>query len=400
MIQTYIYMIAMIVMTIFAFVNKYNVMGKILLILYTMISLAATITVKNDLPSVSNISVSAYLFLIIIYIIAFYPYLTRKTRFDVKKLTFTINKKYIAFAWIYIISSLICIAYFIPHIRRLYSLGNWMENRNELYSGALFSNHKWYEYCALQFTGYTTVLALVLGFALIRNREHSKLGILTLIAAAVSNGFSSIYQSSRGGILNLVLLIVVLYIFFYNDLENNKKRAITVISFAGIIAIMPYLIDVTVSRFTSSGSINSIVNYFGQPPVVFNTGVFPISQHLYGRYAFGKLFGPDGFAPSQIGGSWGTGFYTFVGWLYIDWGLAGTPIVTIIISAITIYFIQKKKYCIADLYIIFFMYYSLLQGVFVIGRNYCYNIVMSVAIYIFVKLFFDKVFFVVGNKKM
>ena len=400
MIQTCLYAVVMIAITIFTITKKKNVMGRILFALYTAIAIAAVIAIHNGFLSTSKVSISAYIYLIIIFAISFFPYTTKKYRFNVEKLSFIINKKYLAFAWMYLLSSVICVLYYLPHVRTLYAIGNWIQNRSELYSGSLYSSYRWYEYYALQFNGYTKVLALVTGFALIRNLKHSKLGIAVIISAALSSCLSSIYQSSRGGIVNLVLLILALYIFFYNDLENNKKRAITIISIGGIIMITPYLIDVTISRFSAGGALRSLLSYFGQSPVVFNSGVFPITKHLYGRYAFGNLFGPDGFNPSQIGGTWGSGFYTFVGWLYIDWGIFGTVIVAIVLSSITIYFIQKKVYCIADLYMIFFIYYTLLQGVFVIGRDYCYNILVSVIIYVFVKLFFDKVVFMVGNKKL
>ena len=114
----------------------------------------------------------------------------------------------------------------------------------------------------------------------------------------------------------------------------------------------------------------------------------------------GRLFGGRSISPSELGGSWGSGFYTFVGWLFIDWGVGGTIVVVSVIALITNQIMRKKIYSIADLFIVFFVYYTLLQGVFVIGRSYIYNIVIAVVIYWFVELFFEKYTIIIGRLRL
>ena len=222
------------------------------------------------------------------------------------------------------------------------------------------------------------------------------LGFTTILSGASVLIVSAMSQSSRGSIVNIALLLGVLFVFFFNELGNKSRIYFSILIFIGFLAVVPYVVEVTMSRF-SDGAIDSLVSYFGQSPVVFNYGVFDIDKLSFGKYAFGNLFDLGNISPSDVGGSWGSGFYTYVGWLYLDWGFIGTIVTASLISWICIRIIRKKTYTVSDIYIVFFVYYSLLQGVFVIGRDYCYNILMTIIIYYFVKVIFDKYTFLIGR---
>lgn len=399
MIQTYIYATIMIIILIGLFMKKTNIMGRVLWVLFTIISAFSLIAMKAGLVE-SNVTLFPYLFLIVVYLIAFYPFITEKGRFLVEKVTYNLNIKYVIFAYVFIIAGIISIMYYLPVVRQLMISGEWNQNRSDLYSGAFHLSYTWYQYFALQFVGYTEILGIIVGFTLLRNEQKSILGWLSIIVGSLASVLSAMSQSSRGAIVNIVLLVLTIFFFFYRELANSKKRLILIFVLAGIISMLPYVIEVTVSRFSTTGASDSIISYFGQPPVVFNYGVTPVYKHMYGLYAWGNLFGASPVSPSDIGGSWGTGFYSFVGWMYIDWGYIGTIIVSIIIAYLTYCIIAKETYDIADLFLIFFIYYTLLQGVFVIGRDYCYNMFMTLMIYGFIKIFFDKYTFVVGSIKL
>lgn len=399
MIQTCIYAGLMIVVLVGLFLKKTNVMGKVLWALFTMVSIFSVIAMKVGLVR-SDVTFFPYLFLIIVYLIVFYPFITKSVEFSIEKVTYVLNKKYVIFAYIFIIAGIISIMYYLPLVRQLILSGDWNQNRSDLYSGTFQFSYTWYQYYALQFIGYTKILGLIVGFVFLRNEQKSILGWLSIIVGSLASVLSAMSQSSRGAIVNIVLLVLVIFIFFYRDMANSKKRLILILVAAGILANLPYVIEVTVSRFSSSGALSSIISYFGQPPVVFNYGVTPVYKHMYGVYAWGNLFNATPVSPSDIGGSWGTGFYSFVGWMYIDWGYIGTLIVSIIIAYITYRIINKNTYDIADLFLLFFIYYTLLQGAFVIGRDYCYNMFMALVIYGFVKLFFDKYTLKIGSIKL
>lgn len=395
MIQTFFYSLFLFVCIIFCILKKKNIMGILLVSLYFLISINSLVVIKKELINISNITFIPYIYLGLIYFIIFLPFFL-KNDFSVKKLTYTINKRYIIFSVVFIICSLITIKVYYNDVKNLLITGNWMENRNELYSGRYVIQYNFIEYCALQFSNYTKLIATIVGFAMLRSKTNKKinlLGFCNIICFMIVDIMSAINTSSRGAIVNLFLLIVSMYLFFYKDFNVSKRRFVKIIFCIFLICIIPYVISVTFSRF-SSNSTDSLISYFGMSPVVFNNSVFNITKHLHGAYAFGNLFTNINFRPDMIGGTWGTNFYTFVGWMYIDWGLIGTFLISISISFFLFFKIKKKKYYISDIYIIFFIYYTLLQGTFVIGRDYCYNIVSAIVIYFFLRFIFDKTIFV------
>ena len=86
--------------------------------------------------------------------------------------------------------------------------------------------------------------------------------------------------------------------------------------------------------------------------------------------------------------------------MFIDWGIIGTILLAVFIALITKQIIKKEMYSIADVFLLFFIYYTLLQGVFVIGRAYIYNIVFTVLLSWFVKIFFDKYTLKIGRLRL
>ena len=175
MIQTCVYSLVLIGITLYSVRRGCNVMGCALLGLYSFISIISIVALKYKALSNANISIIPYFFLIVIFIIVFYPFLTKRQSFQVDKLKFEVNNWYLIFAWVYTLCSIITILYFIPFIKTLIAEGNWIQNRTDLYSGTLFTSYTWYEYFALQFTGYTRVLALIVGFAIIRSKAIQNL---------------------------------------------------------------------------------------------------------------------------------------------------------------------------------------------------------------------------------
>lgn len=396
MIQTNIYTVLMIFFALYVIAKHFNKMGIILVVWYAIIGVMASVAVNQGCFEDKDISFFPYIFLIFIFAIAFSPFLSRKSDVSVGKLALEINIKYVIFAYIFVITCIISVSFFLPQVMDLFATGDWKANRANLYNGSLSFNTAWYQYYSLQFSGYTRLLGLIVGFGFLRNNVHVKLGWACILFGVATETMSAMYTSSRGSIVNIAILVGVIYVFFYQDLERKKRNLIVFLCCMALFVIVPYVLEVTVSRFSSEAS-SSLIEYFGQSPVVFNYGVSGIKKYLYGEYAFGSLFGGRGISPTDVGGSWGSGFYTFVGWLFIDWGWIGTIIVASIIAFLIDYIIKKDAYLISDVYIIFFVYYTLLQGVFVIGRDYMYYIVAAILIYCFLRIFFDKYTFKIGR---
>ncbi len=179
-------------------------------------------------------------------------------------------------------------------------------------------------------------------------------------------------------------------------MDKGTRKFIFVISIAISLIVVPYLIAVTVSRFSDAAQ-NSVVYYLGQPPFMFGLETQDLKSPMFGRFAFGVLFGDDKF-PVEFG-SWIHGFYMFFGWLYADWGFVGTFIIGLLWSCILTRKIRKDTYTLPDIYVIFTCYNLLLQGTFTIGRAKCYEIISYFFIY-WVRCVLSKYSFSIGNHNL
>ena len=387
MIQTIIYCIVFLLVTIFFLKGKPPALGKFLLVVYSFSSIMAIFAVGFELVDFSKVTIIGYAYLIFVCFIFFIPFLQRKKSLNSNKMRIRENKLFYYLCLFYIVCSIVTIIRFIPGIKLLVSSGDWSMNRNDLYSGEIsFPYSNFVEYLMMNFTDYFRLLILIISFSSLRGEKHLLVYYLSIIGGIGSMVASSVYTSSRGTIINAGLLLIALYLFFYKQYSKNTRRIFFVAAITCIACLVPYLIVVTVSRFgdLNAGGIDSIAAYIGQSPVVFNSGVFTIDKILLGKNAFGVLFDYQ-YKESMIGGTWDNGFYTFVGWLFIDWGIVGTIIIGLVISFWMSCIIRKKRFYTSDVFLIFFWYNTLLSGVFVIGRSYCYSIIASTFIYLFVR---------------
>ena len=399
MICTVLYFATLLLITIYCFIKSKSILGKYLLIIYTLIAFMSVILLKDGLMNESGITLVPYFFLVLSYLVFFSPFLKRDSMCGAHKICFDVDIKYVGFAVIYIICSVISIKCYLPSLTRLISSGDWAINRTNLYSGELVAPYSnFIEYFSMQFTGYFKLLAIIVGFSLLRknagdfNITYSKkrqiIGILSIVASVASLICSSMFNSARGTIFNSFVILIAIYLFFYYEIEMNKRKFFTVLGVLVIITILPYIFEVTVSRFGTGDASSSIISYFGQAPIVFNKYVFTLNEFAWGDYGFSRLLGTT-FSPTSIGGQWGASFFTFVGWLCIDWSPVGVLLIGVMVSYIFYNIIIKESYQIADVFLLFSYYQLLTNGVFVIGASYIYTIMGSLIIYIFLKLFVE-----------
>lgn len=389
MLDTFLYFTIIVLLIIFFIKIKSNILGIFLLISYGFIALASIglCLFPNSELNISNITFLPYLYLIIAYLIFFAPFLYSKKDLSSSKVIFKINKYYLIFAFLYITASLITIKISIPFASLMLQLGDWAASYREE-TPVIYSN--FIEYVAILFTSYTRLLALILGVLMFRKYQLLKykyIAFFLILSGIVTQIFSAIICTSRSMIFEIFLLLPAIYLFFYNDIDNKRKKIINTVILLSLLYVLHFFIDVTISRFESRGIFDSMLSYMGQAPIVFNTQMFGILDHfLYGDYTLGNLYGIKSFSPLSIGGLWGTRFYTFVGWLYVDWGEIGTIICGLLLNLCCYLFIKKKSFDISDVYILFSYYLFLIKGVFVIGRSYVIQIIAIVIIYFVLKI--------------
>lgn len=399
---TEIYLILMIVFLTICIIKKMNYMGVFLIVLYTIEAGFSVLLLKdgtfNAMLSLDKMSIWPYFLLIVSYILYFWPFLERKNAFQSDGFEQTLNRKYVVFAYLYILMAFITLLCCLPTLISMIQAGNWAQTYGEA-SVLPYNNHL--EYFATNFCDYFRVLAVLVGFSMMRKKECIERNYTPyiLIATAVATALSdAILSTSRSMIFEIGLLVLVVYIFFYKNVEKNKKRFISIIAIIALGAILALFMSITVSRFESRGTNTYMLSYLGQAPIVFNTQIVgSINKLSWGYFEFGRLFDSTPFNQTIVGGMWGQRFYMFVGWIYLDWGVIGVFCGGIIIALIFGKVVAKKSYQMSDLYLLFSLMLIYLKGVFVIGRSYCLNIVATLLIYLILRVFFEKYTFRIGK---
>ncbi|MGV2939590.1 O-antigen polymerase [Mesobacillus sp. LC4] len=371
-------------------------LGLMLLTVYFVISIFSIIIVKNNLMYLPEITFFPFIILLLSYSITFLPFFNSKNNLKVNNVEITYYKVYNYLIFLYIGFSIISIFIYLPHVAELITENNWALQRNMYYDDlADRPYNNFLERVALNYTSYFRTFAMLIFFIFLKYDYNPKLRSLLLITIVAEISLTAMQNVSRGMIFDFFILFIAMYIFFRKSLSQKNKRQIRVFFLTLGSIFLLYSIVVTISRFSEStsfdvNSMRSLIEYFGQSPLVFNYGVFPISMHTYGIYSFGRifeLFGADiSYPQASIGGSWGSGFYTYVGLVFIDFGIMGVIIHALFINFVLTYLFRRNKFKVSHLFLIFTIYQYLLKGAFVIGRNYIISLVVYICIFIFLYL--------------
>lgn len=400
MIDTSFYFLVLLVILIYCIIKKSPGIGIFLYILYCSSALFAILLLRlhrfDSMLSVSNISIWPYVLMLLSYIIYFYPFVQRRTKFTSDKYYENVNKKYIIFAYFYIICAVIAISISVPTAITMIRSGNWSDSYNSE-SVRVYGN--FIEYFALNFCGNLQLLAILTSFSLLRDSEtdsHKSLPYILLICSILISVCHGILSTSRSMLFEISFTILAVYIFFFRSMKRKSKIAFNIMFGIAAFGMLILFMSISESRFETRGTSDYLLNYLGQAPIVFNTQVAgTIKKFSFGQLAFGYLMDRSPFNQSAVGGTWGGRFYTFIGWIYIDWGPVGTIIIGIILAFFAYAIISKEYYQMSDIYLMFSLLNIFIKGVFVIGRAYCINIIVTFVIYFITKIFFDKYTFTI-----
>ena len=365
----------------------------------TISSLFSIIGIKEGIIRSSDVTIFPYALLIITYILFFSPFMGNFTP-KASQIVQDLPKIYKYFAYFYIACSFLSIYTYLPNIRSLISSGQWANNYRALLAGELiFPDSSPFLHFATLVSGYSKVLAIILAFSMKKKKKKNILSLLLLFGATGRTVCSAIFISSRGALVAYGILLFGIFSFFFPEIGKSKKFLIGALLTWGILLIIPFFIQVTVDRFRTGNAFTSIIDYLGKAPVVFNYGVYTSDKIAWGKYAWGALFGIP-FSPSDIGGKWGTSFYTFAGLIHIDWGTIGLICVSGMVALFWRQYEQREVWNISDLFLLFMHFSFLLDGVFVIGRDYCYIVIVTLVIYVITKVFFEKYHYNIGDLRI
>jgi len=395
MILTIFYMMALVIWLLLCIRRKAHSVGILLLCLYVAIAISSTLVMNKELlgnEKLLDLRFWPYLLLIMSYHLYFYPFLGKKSHLDSSKLKSPQSIIFSYFCYLYIFFSILTLLISVPSAINLAKSGNWADSYAQ---DSLRVDSNIVEYIAINFCSYFRILAIIVGFSLLREKKNRKKAVLAyfLISSAALTGITSaILSTSRSMIFSTIMIIISIYIFYNKNIAKNRKRFIGTFFVIVLIITASLFVDISVSRFASRSIEDELLSYSGQAPIVFNAQLATkIDRYMFGQYAFGRIFDNSSFTPRMIGGTWDTRFYTFIGWIFIDWGPVGVLLLGLIAKLYFSNIVNRPKYNISDVYLLF-SYYSFLQrGVFVIGRNEWYMIVSTIMIYLFLKYIAERI---------
>lgn len=393
MISTGIYLMLMISLLIICIIKKYNIISWFLVGYYLFIAIVSYIAGMNGLVEVSRTSLFIYLFLFFSYILYFYPFLKKNEKLSFDKVDYSLIEKFRPFCYVYILCAGIAIYSYYSPLKALIQSGDWAMTRYMHYlEGNVTVYTNLVEQIGIAFTLYFFLLAVLIGMLMLKNKSDSRLAYILLASAIISNLMQALYVVGRGTIFNDIILIFAMYLFMIRGIDKKKVIFISLLLFVLMIVIVPLMVAITESRFSSSAN-SELLRYFGEAPVVFNVDVARINKYSLGKYLFSGLFN-TGFSQTAIGGTWGVRFYTFVGFIFIDWG----PIGVLLLGAFwgLRFFnkiVNKSSYRISDLFIIFYYYQFLLKGGLVIGTAFLIDIIYALITYLFIRNVIEKIKF-------
>lgn len=242
----------------------------------------------------------------------------------------------------------------------------------------------------LFFTFNLNVLASIVFFYILSNTQIilNKWWIYGLGLGVLMPPFMvAIMTASRGMIIGEVFQLMLCYSYFEGSYSRKLKKTLIVLCCLILVIFWTYSMLVTQSRFgKGDDAFSSLVSYFGQPTLVFNSQTSAITDYALGARFFYPWLESFGIDPETIlkpiVKSWNPCFDTFVGDLYVDFGPIGTIILALIISYfVTKYFSTRKSMSLPNLYLMTFYCVTLQHGALVTGYGFCMNIVYCIVIY-------------------
>ena len=397
MTETIIYCSVLILLLVYGIRTKAGSLFLLLVGEYVVVGIMAVICIQKKYVLYSNVRLWPYFLLLYSYIVCLFPFCARKNKDETRTEIYINNDFANAFAIVYIICSVITVLVYLPYVLELLKNRNWSENRDYMYANDVILTNNIFQSLAVNLTAYLQIPAMIISFDQICKNNSSTLRKILLLSVTACTVVRALYGSSRGILLDYILLMLAVFLFFYKHLPRRKKKQLILLFISASVVALLYAIEVTDSRFSErsefgdNSSSGSLVWYFGQAPVVFNNIISRAKQPLLGKYEFGKILSTFGFRDPYIqaetGVNWKTYFYTYVGYFYLDWGAFGTLLIIPCIAYSIHRLLQSHSFQLSTLYALFFYCSFLQKGAFVIGRTFSLELLVFLIVYVAMKMF-------------
>lgn len=358
----------------------------VLFILYGAVAVFGAIYYSMT-PHMWQISLFPLLYLYLVFMVTTFPLWVNKLRID--KIQVKHHWLFELFLLAMLLSCIICIYYSWTNAMEIVSDDAWgdvyLDDNKQAYVNSI-------DRLAKNIIGYGRIIASVVIFYNLAygTKLERRLSIVVLFLLLFASFLIASSRASRSMMLSSIISVLSGFFIFY---PLYTKKMIKTFVFGGIMIIVAYFIYsyvIAQARFSVAGSYydptESIYSYLGQPMLTFDYGVMDsIHTYMKGDFMFGtnpeRYYG--GF-DGVIGTHFGSGFFTYVGALYIDYGPLGTLLLVCFVA-----FLMRKKFIVKDLadaFLICYYFSFITNGVFVYGRGYYFPIMMAIITYIILKL--------------
>lgn len=389
------------VILILWYIKKYGLQitpGFILIGFYTLIAILG-IPAYNMMKydnffhqyNFQNITLIPYIFLFITTVAFLSPTFNYHKITSCKPIHYS-KKRIKIFSYIYILCAFVSIYFYYRTNVHIYMNEDLAEVRNNMYlEEQINAYNNNFERIFLSVTSHFNIVATIIFFLLLaKEREnYSKFFFILLAIAIVIPAIGDAMRTiSRGMIISLIINLALGYSFFSNYYSNKvKKKMLLTISII-LIVVLFYSMLVTEARFgEGDDSISSLICYWGQPPIIFNSQVAALNESLGGIRFFQPIAEYLGINTSyrihELGKYFLPCFDTFIGDLYFDFSYLGVTVLAVIVPLLIKRFIEKRSFLkIGHLYIMCFYCLFLQHGALVTKSGYCTEVLFAIAMYI------------------
>lgn len=221
---------------------------------------------------------------------------------------------------------------------------------------------------------YTVLIMFFYAYSFIRKQYLLK---VLLLISSLSAIYLGLLVGGRTNLMYWMLTFIFCLVLFWPNLSAKKKRQITMVSLVTLALLFAYLIFISIGRAAAAhgGETESfLLTYAGQSYLNFcyfyenlnfhhYTGyrIFPLtSSLLFGSFDLNEYRDLIMFKSGMNIGI----FYTFLGDIFVDTGLIGMFLYSVIYYIIVKKVMKRKFFTLSDLLILGILYQIPLHGLF------------------------------------
>ena len=252
------------------------------------------------------------------------------------------------------------------------------------------------EHVFVTFTMSFQVPATIVFFVLLtkpNSRPNFIIMSVFAICLILPTFMDAIRTASRSMVVSLFIRLLLCYSMFKGYFSANLKRLFLSGGLLLVVFLIGYSLMVTEARFgdADSGGISSLICYWGQPTLVFNSQVMDVNEHSFGKIFFLPLYEAAGIDSSSLFirmcKGFGSCFTTSIGTFYLDFGLIGILLMAFVVPAFINKIINRAKVIdISKLYLMLFYCLFLQNGALTIKWGFITSIGLCTFFYFVLKL--------------